>query len=129
MALAKIKYQQVFFTVTTPDQEIILDAETDKLYSTCTGVNALLYNPNAKFSFIQLHIGGLEILPENFEILRIEIRQNVPFGYEYLTLKEPAAGSKIRIRYIDKTAFSYPYTVAFSFRLENTDPTDTGKLT
>jgi hypothetical protein len=92
-------------------------------------VNALLYNPNAKFSFIQLHINGLEILPENFEILRIEFRENVPFGYEYLTLNEPAAGSKIRIRYIDKQALSYPYTVAFSFRLENTELPDTGKLT
>jgi hypothetical protein len=128
MALAKIKYQQIFLTVDTPGQEVILDAETDKLYSTCTGINTLVYNPYAKFSFIQLHIGGLEILPENFEVTRIELRQNVPFGYEYLTLNEPAAGSKIRIRYIDKNGLSYPYTISFSFRLENVEPSDAGRL-
>lgn len=129
MGYPKIKYQHFTFKVETPSQEIIIDAETDKLYNTCTGINVLLTDENAKFSTIQLDMNGQEIFPENFEVLRLQFRQHVPFGFDYHSLKEPASGSKLKGTYKDVAgALSYPYFVTFSLRLENLECTDTGKI-
>ena len=129
MQYPKIKYQHITFKVATPAQAIIIDAETDKLYNTCTGINIILTDENAKFSTVQLDMDGHEIFPENFEVLRLQFRPHVPFGYEYHLLREPASGSKIKGTYKDVAgATSYPYSVTFSFRLENTEGTDTGKV-
>lgn len=128
MSIPKIKYQHITFSVSSFGQEIPIDAETDKLYNTCTGVNVVVSNEDAKFSTIQLDINSVEVFPENFEILRLLFRQHAPFGFDYHTLNEPAAGSKIKGKYIDANTSSFPYSVTFSFRLENIENKDAGKL-
>ncbi len=134
MGFPKTKYQQITYTVSTDGQEIVIDAETDKLYNTCTGINILLTNETGKFSTIQLEINGVEIFPEKFEALRLLFRQHVAFGFDYHRLSEPANGSKIKGKYIDDSnASGYPYNITFSFRLENMEPAstetkDTGKV-
>jgi hypothetical protein len=129
MGYPKIKYQHITFKVSSVGQAIIIDAETDKLYNTLTGINVLLTDELARFSTLQLDMNGQELFPENFEILRLQFRQHVPFGFDYHTLKEPASGSKLKGTYKDVAgAVSYPYYVTFSLRLENLEPTDTGKI-
>jgi hypothetical protein len=128
MGYPKIKYQHITLKVISLGQDIIIDAETDKLYTTCTGLNVLLTDDNAKFSTLQLDINGQEIFPENFEVLRLQFRQHVPFGFDYHSLREPAGGSKLKGTYKDVAgALTYPYYVTFSFRLENPENTDTGQ--
>lgn len=129
MAYPKIKYQHITFKVTTLAQAIVIDAETDKLYNTCTGINILLTDEKAKFSTVQLDINGQEIFPENFEVLRLQFRPQVPFGFEYHKLNEPAGGSKLKGSYKDVAGGTvYPYFITFSLRLENIEPTDAGKV-
>jgi hypothetical protein len=126
--LPKIKYQQISYTVASAGQEILIDSETDKLYSTCTGINVVMTYDTAKFSTLQLTINNLEIFPDKFEVLRLLFRGNAPFGYDYHRLNEPAAGSKIKGTYKDSSQASYPYTLTISLRLENTEPRDAGKI-
>lgn len=126
--LPKVKYQQISYTVASAGQEIVIDAETDKLYKACTGINVLMTYDSAKFSTIQLSINNLEVFPEKFEVLRLLFRGNAPFGYDYHRLNEPAAGSKVKGVYKDSSNSSYPYTLTISLRLENNEPTDTGKI-
>ena len=126
--LPKIKYQQLSYTVTTGGQEIIIDAETDKLYKTCTGINVVMTYDTGKFSTLQLTINNLEVFPDKFEVLRLLFRGNAPFGYDYHKLNEPAAGSKVKGVYKDSSTGSYPYNLTISLRLENTEPTDAGKV-
>lgn len=128
MGYPKVKYQHLTYKIVAVGQEITIEAETDKLYNTCTGINVLLTDELAKFSTIQLDINGQEIFPENFEVLRLQFRQHAPFGFDYHSLREPAGGSKIKGTYKDVAgATSYPYFVTFSLRLENPESTDTGK--
>lgn len=119
MSLSTIKYQQLSYTVEKAGQEITIDAETDKLYAKCTGINAVISNEAAKYSHLQLKINSKEIFPENWEILRVKFPEGSPFGYEYSLLDEPAAGSKISGKYTDKAQAVYPYTLTISLRLEN----------
>lgn len=119
MSKPKIKYQHISFTVNNAGQEITIDAETDKLYNTCTGINVLLSDTNASFSKLQLDINGQEVFPVNFEVIRVRFRTQAPFGYDYHTLDEVAGGSKIKGKYTDNKQASYPYEVTLSFRLEN----------
>lgn len=128
MSLPKVKYQLVTFNVTTPNQQVPIDFETDKLYNTVTGINLLLTDNNARFSTIQLDINGQEVFPENFETIRIRFRPHAPFGFDYHTLREPATGSKVKGKYKDNGTASYPYTVTLSMRLENKEPNDAGKV-
>jgi hypothetical protein len=127
MGYPRVKYQHISYKVNAVGQEITIDAETDKLYETCTGINVLLTDELAKFSTVQLEINGQEVFPENFETVRLMFRPHAPFGFDYHRLNEPAGGSKIKGKYKDVAgATSYPYTVTFSFRLENPESTDTG---
>jgi hypothetical protein len=120
MSQPKIKYQQITYTVNTAGQEITIDAETDKLYKTVTGVNIVLTDATNKFSTIELDINTVELFPEHFEVLRLLFRGQVPFGYEYHELNEKAEGSKIKGKYRDVNAGStYPYNFTISLRLEN----------
>lgn len=129
MAIPRIKYQQISINIASPGQQVPIDAETDKLYDTVTGINVLSTDDNAPFSTLQLDINGLEVFPANFEVIRLRFRQQAPFGYDYQTLNEPAGGSKIKGTYTDVSAgASYPYTVTLSFRLENKKNTDTGSI-
>lgn len=117
-----IKYQLLNFTVNTADEEIKIEAETDKLYNTCTGINILLTDESAKFSTLELDINNREVFPEQFEVMRIAFREAAPFGYDFHTLNEPAGGSKIKGVYTDKDPTgntNYPYTFTIAFRLEN----------
>lgn len=116
-----IKYQQLTFVVASAGQQIPIDAETDKLYNTCTGINILLTDENAKFSTLHLDINSQEVFPENFEVIRIRFREFAPFGYDYHTLRETAGGSRINGKYTDKGGVAFPYSVTISFRLENKD--------
>lgn len=128
MSHPTIKYQHITFKVTTLAQAIVIDAETDKLYNTCTGINISLTDERAKFSTLQLDINGKEVFPEYFEVFRLLFRPNVPFGFDYHTLREPASGSKLKGTYKDVAGGTvYPYFVTFSFRLENLEINDTGK--
>lgn len=126
--IPKVKYQQITYIVSSAGQEIIIDAETDKLYKTCTGINVVLTFDAAKFSTLQLNINNLEIFPEKFEVLRLLFRGNAPFGYDYHRLNEPAGGSKVKGVYKDSSNASYPYNLTISLRLENTESTDAGKI-
>jgi hypothetical protein len=126
--LPKIKYQQLNYTVTAANQQITIDAETDKLYKTCTGINVLITLDTAKFSTIHLDMNNIELFPEKFEVVRILFRAFAPFGYEYQRLNEPAAGSRIKGTYTDSGVSLYPYNVTISLRLENTEFTDAGKI-
>ena len=126
--IPKVKYQQITYIVASAGQEIIIDAETDKLYKTCTGINVVVTFDTAKFSTLQLNINNLEVFPEKFEVLRLLFRGSAPFGYDYHRLNEPAAGSKVKGIYKDSSTASYPYNLTISLRLENTEPTDAGKV-
>lgn len=128
MSIPKVKYQLLIYTVTSSGQQISIDAETDKLYNTCTGINVLMTENTARFSTIQLDINNREVFPEDFEIIRIRFRPHAPFGFDYHTLKEPAGGSKVKGTYKDKPGGSYPYTVTITLRLENKEPDDAGKI-
>ncbi len=119
MAIPKIKTQNTIYTIVSLGQVIDIDFETDKLYDTCTGINFLLTDDNAKFSTIQLDINSVEISPENFEVIRWRFREQVPFGFDYHELDEPAGGSRVKGKYIDKAGALYPYTINISLRLEN----------
>jgi hypothetical protein len=120
MSQPKIKYQQITYKVTTAGQEITIDAETDKLYKKVTGVNIILTDVTNKFSTIEIEINTVEIFPENFEVLRLLFREQVPFGYEYHGLNEKAEGSKVKGKYKDiNNGSSYPYYFTISLRLEN----------
>lgn len=128
MGFPKIKYQQVSITITGAGQSVPVEAETDKLYNTCTGINIVLSDTGAKFSTFQLEINSQEVFPENFEVLRLLFREHAPFGFDYHRLHEPASGSRIKATFTDKAGAAYPYTVTFSFRLENLESTDAGKI-
>ena len=120
MSQPKIKYQQITFKVTAVNQEVPIDAETDKLYNHVTGMNIVLSDETNKFSNIQLDINTVELFPDNFEVLRLLFRNQVPFGYEYHELNEGGAGSKVKGKYKDvPNGGAYPYTVTISLRLEN----------
>lgn len=121
--IPKIKYQLLSYLINSPDEEIKIDAETDKLYNTCTGINIVISNEYAKFSTLTLDINNREVFPEKFEILRIVFRDAAPFGYDFHTLDEPAGGSKISgvYRSIDPSGnVSYPYILTIALKLENT---------
>lgn len=127
--IPKIKYQQITYSVNSANEQIVIDAETDKLYSTCTGINILLSYDDAKFSTLQLSINNLEVFPDKFEVIRLLFRGNAPFGFDYHKLNEPAGGSKVKGTYIDSgLSASYPYRITFSLRLENIELTDAGKI-
>lgn len=129
MGFPKIKYQQISYTINLLAEKITIEAETDKLYNTVTGINIVLTDKAAKFSKLQLDLNGQEVFPENFEVLRLLFREQAPFGYDYHNLNEPAGGSKIKGYYDDlPNGATYPYTVTFSFRLENLESTDAGKI-
>lgn len=128
MAKPKKKLQRIPFTVTTAGQVIPIDAETDKLYNTCTGVDILLSDDNARFSTLQLDINSTEVFPENCEVIRIKFKEQAPAEYDYYPLTEPAGGSKIKGTYTDSNVTGVPYNVTLTFHLENISPSDTGKI-
>lgn len=119
MPKPKIKYQHITFNIGALGQIFNIDAETDKLYNTVTGINVVIGDGNARFSTLNLGINNQEIFPENFEVLRVLFREQSPFGFDYHTLDEPAGGSKILGKYTDKAGAVYPYQVTISLRLEN----------
>lgn len=120
MSQPKIKYQQIILTVASSGQEVPIDAETDKLYKKVTGINIVLGDATNKFSTVEMDINNMELFPENFEVLRLLFREQVPFGYEYHELNEPAQGSKLKGKYRDVPSGGlYPYKVIISLRLEN----------
>jgi len=120
MSQPKIKYQQLIYKIESAEQQIVVDAETDKLYKRVTGINVVLTDPKNKFSTIELEINTVDIFPENFEVLRLLFREQVPFGYEYHTLNEKAEGSKVKGKYKDiNNGGTYPYNLIISLRLEN----------
>lgn len=120
MSQPKIKYQQITIQVVSAGQEVPIDAETDKLYNRVTGMNVVMSDDTNKFSSIQLDINTVELFPENFEVLRLLFRDQVPFGFEYHQLEELGNGSKIKGKYKDvNSGGAYPYTVTISLQLEN----------
>lgn len=120
MPIPKIKLQRLTYTVASAGQEIIIDAETDKLYNTVTRLDVILGDDNAKFSTLQLDINMEEVAPENCEVLRFKFKELSPAGYESQRLNIPAGGSAIKGKYIDKgTGITYPYIVVITLTQEN----------
>jgi hypothetical protein len=119
MPQPKIKYQQLTITITSTGQNIPVELETDKLYNTLTGINLVLTDETAKFSTLKMDVNNTEVLPDNFEVLRIRFRDQSPFGFDYHQLNETASGSKLKVSYTDKGGTTFPYRVIFSFRYEN----------
>ncbi len=116
----KIKYQQYAIIVPSAGAIVPIEYATDKLYSIATGINVILTNPNNIFSPFELAINTVEVFPEDFEVLRVLFRTQVPFGYDYHELNEKAAGSVVKGKYIDiDSGAVYPYKVIISLRLEN----------
>lgn len=129
MGLPKIRYQQITLIVNASGDKVPIDAETDKLYNTVTGINVLLTDDNPIFSTFHLDINSQEVFPEKFEVYRVLFRQHVAFGYDYHHLNEPAGGSKLKGTYTDiDGGGSYPYKVVITLRLENRESTDAGKV-
>ena len=122
MGQPKIKYQQLMYKVDTAGQEVTIDAETDKLYKKVTGINVVLTDTSNSFSTLEFEINTIELFPENFEVLRVLFREQVPFGCEYHELSEKAEGSKIKGKYRDiNNGATYPYYFIISLKLENED--------
>ncbi len=120
MSQPKIKYQQIIITIPAAGIELPIDAETDKLYKKVTGINVVLTDANGRFSTMEIEINNQEVFPEDFEVLRLLFRDQVPFGYEYHELNEPAGGSKLKGKYRDvPNGATYPYKAIISLRLEN----------
>jgi len=118
--IPEIKHQLHTYTVNNRSEQIKIDLELDKLYNTCTGINVILTDSNAKFSTFHLDINNREVFPEKWEVLRIKFREEAPFGFDYQELNVPAAGSKVKGLYTDvEMNTNYPYTITISFRLEN----------
>jgi hypothetical protein len=121
MPIPKVKYQHITFNIGALGQEFVIDAETDKLYDTVTGIDIVLGDDNAKFSTLNLSINNVELFPEKFQVLRVRFKEQAPDGYDYHKLEEPAKGSKVSGKYTDKAGGVYPYQVTISLRLENLD--------
>lgn len=120
MSQPKLKYQQIVLTIASSGQEVPIDVETDKLYKKVTGLNIVLSDVTNKFSTIKLDVNNQELFPENFEVLRLLFRDQVPFGYEYHELSELAEGSRLKGTYKDvPSGGAYPYKVIISLRLQN----------
>lgn len=118
----KIKYQQFTLNVPSAGAIVPIDVETDKLYSKVTGINVVMTDLNNVFSLLEVAINTVEVFPEDFEILRILFRNQVPFGYEYHELNEKAGGSLVKGKFTDvNIGATYPYKVIISLRLENDD--------
>lgn len=129
MPYPKIKYQQILLIVASAGQQVPIDAETDKLYNTCTGINVLSSDGAVKFGTLQLDMNGQELFPENFQVIRLLFRTHAPFGFDYHKLNEPAGGSKLKGTFTDKSeTVVFPYFIIISLRLENIEPSDAGKI-
>jgi len=116
----KIKYQQYVINVPASGAVVPIEFETDKLYSKVTGINLVATSDKNVFSTIELAINTVEVFPDDFEMLRLFFRFQVPFGYEYHELNEKAAGSMVKGKYTDvDNGATYPYRVIISLRLEN----------
>lgn len=116
----KIKYQQYSIDIPASGATVPIEFETDKLYSKVTGINVVSTGDKNIFSLIELAINTVEVFPDDFEVLRLLFRTQVPFGYEYHELNEKAAGSSVKGRFIDvDNGAVYPYKVIISLRLEN----------
>jgi hypothetical protein len=120
MSLPKVKYQQVTLNITGAGLNVPIDFETDMLYKKVTGINVIMTDETNKFSTLNLDINSTEIFPEDFEVLRVLFRSQIPFGYEYHELNERAEGSRVKGKYIDNNGGApFPYKVVISLRLEN----------
>lgn len=116
----KIKYQQYAINVPSAGAIVPIEFETDKLYSKVTGINLVATSDKNIFSTIELAINTVEVFPDDFEMLRLFFRFQVPFGYEYHELNEKAGGSLVKGKFLDvDNGATYPYRVIISLRLEN----------
>ena len=116
----KIKYQQYAINVPSAGAIVPIEFETDKLYSKVTGINLVATSDKNIFSTIELAINTVEVFPDDFEMLRLFFRFQVPFGYEYHELNEKAGGSLVKGKYTDiDSGATFPYKVIISLRLEN----------
>jgi hypothetical protein len=120
MPKPKIKRQHITFNITAAGQVFKIDAETDKLYDTVTGIDVTITDPAAYFSLLNLNINETEIFGELFQALRIRFKDQAPSGYDFLKLDEPAGGSKVTGKYTDVAlGAAYPYQVTLTLIQEN----------
>lgn len=128
MARQRIKHQRIIFNVNAPNETILMEVETDRLYKRLTGINAVSSGaPASKFSSLSMEVDSEEVFPKGFEVLRISFREQVPFGFDYHPLDLKAEGSKVKLEFMDfppnplPSPSPYPYTMVVTLRLEN-DP-------
>lgn len=119
--LGDIKYQPIVITINSASQVVTVEADTDKLYSFCTGIFFSTPETEVETSTLsRLEIGGKEIFPDGYEIKMITTSTDVPIDERYCELNEPAKGARIKTKYNDAgLASAYPYTVILYLRLEN----------
>jgi hypothetical protein len=118
--LGDLKYQPIPITVSSSGDEIPVEADTDKLYSRCTGIFISLPDTSVLTSTLsRVELGGKELFPDGYEVKMLNATEDVPVDQRFYELNEPARGARFRTKYTDAgIADAYPYTAVLYLRLE-----------
>ncbi len=120
--LGDIKYQPIAISVASANAQVTVEADTDKLYSRCTGIFISVPSDSVITSTLsRLELGGKELFPDGYEIKMLNTTGDVPVDERYYELNEPAKGARLKTKYNDSGLFTgtYPYTAILYMRLEN----------
>lgn len=117
--LGEIKYQPIPIAVDAANDELTIEADTDKLYGRCTGIFISVPNNSVITSTMRVELNGKEIFPDGYEIKMINTTEDVPPDDRFYVLNEPAKGSRMKAKYKDAgLATTYPYTAILYLKLE-----------
>src|ERR1044072_3889976 len=105
--LGDIKYQPIIITVSEANAQVIVEADTDKLYARCTGIFISVPDASVISSTLsRFEINGKEIFPDGYEIKMVNTTSDVPVDNRYYELNEPAKGSRLKTKYNDSGLYS-----------------------
>ena len=108
----KKKFQIIKLSVTSANQRIKIDTETNTQHTVVTGVFATTSNDGYKNSTLELSVDEQEITPKDFEVALIMPTSTNTIKEITYPLQEKAKGSKVAGEYIDGgSASAYPYEV------------------
>ena len=115
----KKKIQIVKFAVTSANQRLKIDTETEISHKNITGVFATVSNKDAlDGSTLQLSVDENEILPKDFELSLVSPTSALSMQEVVYPMTELANGSRISGEYNDSGKASYPYDVRLYFIAE-----------
>ncbi len=107
----KKKFQIIPVTVTSANQTVAFDTETDIRHESVNGVFVTISNQSAKAN-LRLHINSEEILPRDFESALIKPEPYIPFKDVVWAFDEKAKGSKVKVEIRDiSNGATYPYVM------------------